>query len=105
MSHENENHQKKPTAAERERLAFLDDIRVTFASPSGQRVLAWFRFTAAIASPAYTPGGNVNDAIWRDGRKSVALELEKLLKEADAAYGSAGTPVKPKAVRGRAARQ
>jgi hypothetical protein len=85
---------KKIAAARKD---FLADLLGTFESPCGKRVIEWLRATTAADSPAFTPGGNPNDAIWRDGRKSIFLEIQATLKTARIEHGAEPKPDKPKA--------
>lgn len=88
-----------------ERAAFLEQLRALFDSPAGKPVLAWLHATAGTKSPAYSPGGNATDAIWRDGRKSIVLEIEGNLAQARTEFGKADPATKPQATGGRAARR
>jgi len=85
---------KKNAAARKD---FLADLLATFESPCGKRVLATIRASSAADAPAFTPGGSANDALWRDGRKSLYLEIEANLRTARIEHGAEPKPDKPKA--------
>jgi hypothetical protein len=91
---------KDAASAAAARAEFLADLDRTFSSAHGARVLTWLRTAAAVHAPAYTPGGSSNDALWRDGRKSVVLEIEANLARAraaspDPAPAATGKPAAP----------
>jgi hypothetical protein len=87
------------------RADFLQQLRACFDSPAGKPTLAWLHATAGTKSPAYSPGGSANDAIWRDGRKSIILEIEANLEQARADYGKSNPTHKPPTTGGRATRR
>ena len=87
------------------RAEFLQQLRACFDSPAGKSTLGWLHATAGTKSPAYTTGGSANDAIWRDGRKSIILEIEANLEKARADYGKANPSHKPPTTGGRPPRR
>lgn len=91
---------EKIAAARRE---YLEALLATFDSPHGRIVLRALHTSAGTRKPAYSPGGNPNDALWRDGRKSLVLEIEEHLEAARIEHGSKPTEGKP-TVRSRARR-
>lgn len=77
-----------------ERESFLHDVRATFTTESGARVLAVLRQSAGLYAPATVVparGGTIDPALthYRDGRKSIVLELEAWLRETEDAKPSA----------------
>lgn len=89
--------QEKIAAA---KAAYLQDLRASCESPAGKFILAHLHAAAATDSPSYVVGGNPNDTFWRDGRKSIVLEIERNLKDARADYGKAPGTDKPPATGG-----
>ena len=87
-----ENANQKAAQARRD---YLEALLTTFESPAGRIILRSLHTAAGTRRPAYTPGGNPNDALWRDGRKSIVLEIEAHLEEARKAHGSTPTDGKP----------
>jgi len=56
------------------------DLRATYSSAPGQRALEHLRRVCNAYVPSYIPGGNTNDAIFAEGRRSVLLEIEAELR-------------------------
>ncbi|MDB6077350.1 MAG: hypothetical protein JWO82_1097 [Akkermansiaceae bacterium] len=72
--------------AEGERLRRnLEDVRACFGHEAGRRVLGLLHAAAATNSPCFLPGkGGVFDthaAAFRDGRRSVILDIERWVRE------------------------
>lgn len=77
-----------------ERDNLLHDVRATFTTESGARVLTMLRQSAGLYAPATVVparGGTIDPALthYRDGRKSIVLEIEAWLRETDDAKPSA----------------
>lgn len=77
-----------------ERDNLLHDIRATFTTESGARVLSMLRQSAGLYAPATVipaRGGTIDPALthYRDGRKSIVLEIEAWLRETENAGPSA----------------
>lgn len=87
------------------RADFLQQLRACFDSPAGKSTLDWLHAAAGTKSPAYTPGGSPTDAVWRDGRKSLVLEIEANLAQARADYGKSEPTHKPPVCRRRSRKQ
>lgn len=85
-------HQEKAAQARRD---YLQSLLAVFGNDAGARVLRALHTAAATRKPSYTPGGNVNDTLWRDGRKSIVLELEEHLQTAREEFGKAEPAIKP----------
>ncbi|MEI7910777.1 MAG: hypothetical protein WCK77_14160 [Verrucomicrobiota bacterium] len=90
--------QKETDRIAQARVEFLSDLRATFGSPAGARVLAYLRQSAGHGKPAFLP--TASGAICpfasasRDGRKSIIDEIDaNLAIPADAGISSA-----PKAI-------
>jgi hypothetical protein len=75
---------KQESDAERLRRN-LADLRETFGHAAGKRVIGLLHAAAATSSPCFLPGkGGVCDthaAAFRDGRRSVILDIERWVKE------------------------
>lgn len=99
----NHHAQKKASAgSSSERDNLLHDVRATFTTESGARVLAMLRQSAGLYAPATvipSRGGTIDPALthYRDGRKSIVLEIEAWLRETEDAKPSAirSTPSAP----------
>ncbi len=87
------------------RREYFDALRHTFGAVAGKLVLRQLHAAAATHAPAYTPGGNIHDALYRDGRKSIVLEIEANLRAAEAEFGKAEPADKPKATGRRTTRR
>lgn len=71
-----------------DRESFLQDVRATFTTEPGARVLAILRQSAGLYTPATIvppPGGTIDPSLthFRDGRKSIILEIEAWLRETE----------------------
>lgn len=97
-------HEKNAAIAKARREYFAALLHVA-GSPAGKLVLERIRAAARVTSPCYTPGGSATDAVWRDGRKSIALEIDEDIRQAGIEFGSAEPAGKPKAVGKRASRR
>ena len=90
--------QKEADRITQARVEFLADLRATFGSPAGARVLAYLRQSAGHGKPAFLP--TASGAICpfasaaRDGRKSIIDEIDANL----AIREDAGTGGGPKAI-------
>lgn len=87
-----------------ERDNILHDVRATFTTESGARVLTMLRQSAGLYTPATVVparGGTIDPSLthYRDGRKSIVLEIEAWLRETEDAKPSATrrTPPAPTA--------
>lgn len=99
MKHGTPKETENRDAAIRERrIQHLADTRATFTSDHGKRVLDSLRDRAALHAPATVlpaSGGPIDPLLtaWRDGRKSIILEILADLEQAEDR-----PPAEPKAI-------
>lgn len=71
-----------PQNAQDARNQFLDTVLRVADSPDGRVIFAWLYATTGIRKPAHTIGGNSNDTLYRDGRRSIGLEIQDTIDAA-----------------------